>query len=132
MIAQFKQMSSWPAVACALLVTLGLVTLTDAQSGKETAKQTTKPDGADSGQGMALKILLSGSGNDSAGLLSPDETKIAYVDWGEKSGDLMVKDLGTGKIQKVTNADTNSPKNYEFAMDPFVWSPDSKSLAFQW
>lgn len=131
MIAQFKNMTQRPAVAFALLLTLGLVTLTDAQTGKTTLEQSAKP-GADPGHGMALKILLSGSGNDSQGVLSPDETKVAYVDWGEKSGDLMVKDLRTGKIRRVTNADTSSPKNYEFASGAGVWSPDSKSLAFFW
>ena len=132
MIAQFKKVTQWSAVAFTLLLTLGLVTLTDAQTDKFAEKQSARPEVAGSAQGMSVKILHSGSGNEAGGLLSPDETKIAYVDWGDKSGDLMVKDLGTGKIEKVTQADTRSPKNYEFASEPGVWSPDSKSLAYFW
>jgi beta-lactamase regulating signal transducer with metallopeptidase domain/Tol biopolymer transport system component len=150
MIAQFRQTNPYPSVALVLLLTLGLATLTDAQSSKTTvtsAAQTASPtrDGARDvsgqppqeaeadleNQGMSQRTVVSGTNSESGGQLSPDERKISYVDLSEQSGDLLVKYLTTGKTQKLTQANTNSPHVYEFA-DGDVWSPDSKSIAFEW
>lgn len=127
MIAQFKKMTQWPAAAFTLLLTLGVATLTDAQSGKETAARLAKS--GEETVGPQLKILLSGTGQDSIGVLSPDELKVAYIDWHDNGGDLTVKDLRTRKVTKLTvNENINK---YQYASDP-VWSHDSKSVAYNW
>jgi Tol biopolymer transport system component len=134
MIAQFNTITQWPAVAFALLLALGLVTLTDAQSSKTTTKQAAKaPD--EGNAGPAIKTLYIGQ-DDSAhmyapGILSPDESKVVFVDYGPASADLFVKDLQTGSIQKLTAGETNTPGVYEQPWGP-VWSHDSRQIAYTW
>ncbi len=91
---------------------------------------TTAPE-ASGGSGAVSKILLSGTGSDTGGVLSPDESKIVYVEWADKSGDLVVKDLGSGEARLLTKADTSDAKFYDFAGDP-VWSPDSRWVGYTW
>jgi Tol biopolymer transport system component len=77
-----------------------------------------------------VKTLVSGTGGETDGVLSPDESKVAYTDFSSVSGDLAVKDLLTGKITKLTRHDTNRTSDvYEMALY-LVWSPDSKWIAY--
>jgi Tol biopolymer transport system component/beta-lactamase regulating signal transducer with metallopeptidase domain len=124
MIAQFKKVTNWSAGAVTLLLTLGIVTLTDAQVDSRKSVST---DGKPRME-ASIKFLRGMQGT-----LSPDETKIAYADWDNtKSADIIVKDLEAGKEWKITSSDTNTPGVYEFAVDASVWSPDSKSIAYGW
>lgn len=77
-----------------------------------------------------VKTLVSGTGAETGGVLSPDESKVAYTDFSSVSGDLAVKDLRTGTITKLTSHDTKRTSYvYEIAMN-LVWSPDSKWIAY--
>ncbi len=131
MIAQFKQMTQWSVVASTLLLTLGLVTLTDAESSQDTTKSEAKT-APKRNAGPRLKTLFSG-GNEGLGVLAPDESKIAYVDWGVGWVDLMVRDITTktGKATRLTHAKMRTTEVYEYPWQP-VWSPDSKWIAYQW
>ena len=123
MIAQFKKMTQWSAVAFTLLLTLGLVTLTDAQTDKETAGFSPTRDG-----GQKITIVASGTEQHASGDLSPDETAVAYIDWKTPGGDIAVRDLSTGKSRTLTDGAGGK----EYSPGDFVWSPDSKSIAYWW
>ena len=58
---------------------------------------------------------------------SPDGKFLAYTDW--TTGNLMIKDLATGKAKKLTDA--NWSRSHEFARRP-IWSRDGKSIAYGW
>lgn len=88
---------------------------------------------------VSIKTVLSSTEQESFGLLSPDETKVAYVDWDkEKKADLIVKDLRTGAKVAMTTRDYRDPDRYEFANFNFnnggagAWSRDSEWLAYLW
>jgi beta-lactamase regulating signal transducer with metallopeptidase domain/Tol biopolymer transport system component len=122
MIAQFKKMIPWSAPAAGLLLVLGIVTLTDAQTEKMAA--TARIFSSD---GPAVKTLLSGTGLDASGILSPDESMVVYVEWSSNGGDVVVRDLRTGKVRNLT-AGSRGPK-YEYASGP-CWAPDSQMIAY--
>jgi Tol biopolymer transport system component len=63
--------------------------------------------------------------------LSPDRQKLAYVDWEGQDGDLVVRDLATGKEKKITQANPDVDI-YEFCPDVFAWSHDSQWIAYMW
>ena len=62
-----------------------------------------------------------------AGHLSPDGTKISGVDF---DGNLIVRDVRTGVVTRLTTVDAS--KDIHDAAGDSVWSPDGKSLAYQW
>lgn len=124
MIAQFKRMTGWSASAAGLVLALGLVTLTDAQTEKTATRFTTPMAGA------GAKTLVSGTGSEPRGVLSPDETTVAYsVATGSKPAryDIGIRDLRTG-VTSVVAADPG--RNGEGNPGRFVWSRDSKSIAY--
>ncbi len=83
-------------------------------------------------RGLTSRIVLIGAGYEAYGELSPDETRVAYVDWdGVNSADLFVKTLGTGAVKQITSFTPAKPKDYTFADDP-TWSPDSQWIAYNW
>ena len=127
MIAQFKKMSGWSAAAASLVLGLGIVTLTDGQTEKPPARARV----FDPSSGPAVKILLSGTSFDAHGVLSPDESAIAYSDWPTgPGGDLVVRELRTGAT-KIVAASSREKNSMEFPWTP-VWSPDSRSIAYLW
>jgi serine/threonine protein kinase/Tol biopolymer transport system component len=64
--------------------------------------------------------------------LSPDETMLAYADWDGPDGDLMVRDIKTGKVRNLTESEKHLPGKHEVCPDVHVWSPDSKTIAYMW
>jgi len=69
--------------------------------------------------------------------LSPDATKVAWVDYGDK--DLYVQDLESMNVERLTNDDSeyivNGTSDWvyeeEFHLrDGFRWSPDSRQIAY--
>jgi Tol biopolymer transport system component len=64
--------------------------------------------------------------------LSPDETMLAYVRWDGPDADIWLRDLETGEQRNLTQAEKHRTGVYEACLDLFVWSPDSKSLAYLW
>jgi Tol biopolymer transport system component len=71
----------------------------------------------------AAKQLTSGPYYDSAPVISPDGTRVAFISdrMVSSQGNLFVLDLSTGHIQQLTDE--------QWANRP-VWSPDGKSIAF--
>ncbi|MSU62856.1 MAG: hypothetical protein EXS31_10740 [Pedosphaera sp.] len=133
MIAQFKKLTQWPAVAFVLLLALGLVTLTDAQSGNEKPVPKEQLGAATATGGAVVRTLLPGlSASQYGGVLAPDETKIAYREWSGNAEAVFVKDLKTRVMNKVTTVDTNTPGLGAVIASEFVWSPDSKQIAYCW
>ena len=85
------------------------------------------------GSGAVLKTVVSGSGTDAYGELSPDESKIAYIDWEHKeAAHLTVRDLASNRQWPVSRVDTNLTESWGFCDEPYAWSRDSRKLAFQW
>jgi hypothetical protein len=77
---------------------------------------------------LTSRVVLGGTGYDADGELSPDEARVADVDWdGANSADLSVKSLGTGAVKQITSFTPAKPKDYAFAEEP-RWSPDSTKL----
>ncbi len=123
MIAQFKKITGWTTTAVVVVLGLGLVTLTDAQTESSDSKQITPLASA------VVRTLVSSADDVAFGVVSPDETAIAYVEWGTKGGALMLKDLRSGETRTLVAVPERS--NYPFADDP-LWSPDSQSIAYSW
>ncbi len=63
--------------------------------------------------------------------LSPDERMLAYVDW-NAGGDLLVRDLASGAVRNLTRSEQHAPGISGCCPDVFVWSPDSKWIAYLW
>jgi beta-lactamase regulating signal transducer with metallopeptidase domain/Tol biopolymer transport system component len=120
MIAQFKRMTGWSTAAVGLVFGIGIVTLTDAQTEKIT--ESTRIFGTNA---PSVRTLVSGTGSDAKGVVSPDESAIIY--FGE-SGDIEVRELGSGRSRKLTSGAGGK----SFNADQLIWSPDSKLLAYWW
>jgi Tol biopolymer transport system component len=118
-------MTQWSAATVGLVLALGFVTLTDAQSQKVTV-----PAHIFGSNGPKATTLVSGTSWDAYGVLSPDESAIAYVDWVTLGAHLAVRDLRTGAV-RIIAASSQKKDSYDYASSP-VWSPDSKSIAYQW
>jgi bla regulator protein BlaR1 len=132
MIAEFKSPSRRLLSATVLLTVLGLVTLTDAQSKMADASKS-QPDKAGGRRQPVVRTVATG-GQETGGILSPDETMIAYVDWENPDGSspLMVKELESGQRHVLAESELiKSTGDHTFA-HPLVWSPDAKWLAYRW
>jgi len=70
------------------------------------------------------QLLLSGVG--SHGILSPDETQVAYVGLDSQLGDLLVKDLKTGIVKTVVQPQKRGIDGAQ----SLVWSPDGKQIVY--
>ena len=64
--------------------------------------------------------------------LSPDETMLAFVDYDGPDWDLWVRDLKTGEKHNVTQSEKHDPGVFNMCPGVFVWSPDSRWLAYGW
>ncbi|MDN3379512.1 MULTISPECIES: S9 family peptidase [unclassified Pseudoalteromonas] len=69
-----------------------------------------------------LQPLTSGVHMDYSPVLSPDETRLAFISTRDGSSQIYVKWLNTGAVAKISNL-TQSPGN-------LTWSPNSKKLVF--
>jgi len=133
MIAEYKGSTRRPLLAVMLLAVLGLMTLTDAQTNKSDVSKSTADEGAGRRQPV-IQTLVTGGAVETAGVLCPDESMIAYVDWDNPDGSaaLMVKELASGQRHVLAESELiESTGDHAFA-HPVVWSPDSKWLAYGW
>ena len=124
MIAQFKRMIPWSASAAGLFLVLGIVTLTDAQTEKTALAR------AFGAEGPRSRTVLAGTSPDVYGSLAPDESAVAYIEWGDKGGHIKVRELATKTAQRIVSA-SEKEKSYEFPSG-VIWSRDSKFIAYQW
>ncbi len=69
-----------------------------------------------------LQPLTSGVHMDYSPVLSPDETRLAFISTRDGSSQIYVKWLNTGAVAKISNL-TQSPGN-------LTWSPDGKKIVF--
>jgi len=67
-------------------------------------------------------------GTEIIGAPSPDGKYLSFVDW--NTGDLAIRDLATGKNQRLTNKGSWF-ESREFALFS-KWSPDSRQLVYNW
>jgi Tol biopolymer transport system component len=84
-------------------------------------------------EGVTTRILVADTGEVGSGMLSPDETKVAFVDYGDanRHGNVMVKTLATGAVQNITNAGS-AANDYDYPDQAMVWSRDSTEIAYAW
>jgi serine/threonine protein kinase/Tol biopolymer transport system component len=83
-------------------------------------------------RGPAGEPLLRGIASvETDAALSPDETMLAYIS-AVPDGDLVVRDLATGDIRNLTQSEQHAPGIFEICPSVFVWSPDSKRIAYLW
>jgi Tol biopolymer transport system component len=78
--------------------------------------------------GVNIRQLLSGPDNlydGWLGAVSPDGRYVSIVDW--ETGDLAIRDLTTGKKQRLT--DQKNEKGYALYSR---WSPDGKQIVYDW
>jgi serine/threonine protein kinase/Tol biopolymer transport system component len=109
---------AWAATIAVILMVWGFFSL-------RQARQAGEPEA----QGLIQDIISVEDGTQ----LSPDETRLAYVDWTQQDADLWVRDLGTGEVRNLTESEKHAPGLYECCMEGcFVWSPDSQSIAYLW
>jgi len=74
---------------------------------------------------MVTRRVWAGPGWDVLGSLSPDGRYLSYVDW--TTGDLALRDFGTGKTRHLTNQAESSGNAFFSAI-----SPDGKEVAYEW
>lgn len=122
MIAQFKKNSyQWSPLAVALIIILGCVSLPDAKRTKADEGTAAKPT-----LGVTLRWVEGIYKGDSGGFpsISSDGKYMCDVDW--ETGDLIARELATGKEQRLTEG------RWEYyALDSAI-SRDSKKAAYLW
>ncbi|MBI4663860.1 MAG: PD40 domain-containing protein, partial [Verrucomicrobia bacterium] len=136
MIAQFKKTSPWPVLAAVLLLSLGLVSLTDAQTKKGAEKLAEESLNGNAARSSSVRSKLRSkvaATESTAGLKmrtllvpkqflegfpspSPDGRFMTVGSWG--SGTEMLE-LSTGRVRADTNLVLRTPR----------FSPDGKQLA---
>jgi Tol biopolymer transport system component len=79
-------------------------------------------------QEFSIRKVWDGPGTDLMGGPSPDGKYLSFVDW--NTGDLAVRDLGSGKNRRLTDKGTWMESN-EFALYS-KWSPDGRKLVYNW
>ena len=77
---------------------------------------------------LMMRKVFTGHPRDFVGSPSPDGKYLSTVDW--ETGDLAVKEIPSGKLQRLTHRET-SKKSYEYALAS-IWSPDGKKVAYSW
>ncbi|MCJ7580393.1 MAG: tetratricopeptide repeat protein, partial [Candidatus Aminicenantes bacterium] len=75
---------------------------------------------------LTMKKVFTVAPRDLVGTPSPDGRYLSTVDW--TTGDLAIKEIPSGKLQRLTHQDTEST---EYALIS-IWSPDGKKLAYSW
>lgn len=92
-------------------------------------------------QSASITTIIPDLGAAASGLLSPDETRVAYVDWNREKDskvDLLIKALENSKLIPVTQTAYAPKEIYEFANfnynngGPGAWSPNSQQVAYLW
>jgi Tol biopolymer transport system component len=132
------------AWAAAITVLLSLWALSSLRQAREahraaeeareiaaTARATASRLAGEGGDTKSLRYITDIVNVQSGAALSPDETMLAYVDW-LPNGDLHVQYLDTGTVRNLTRSNERAPGIYEFCPTYFVWSPDSKWIAYLW
>jgi len=76
---------------------------------------------------MVLRRVWGGSDVDLSGSVSADGRYLAFVDWG--IGDVMVREVATGKVERVTYDGVREP--YQAAYEARI-SPDGEQVAYLW
>ena len=76
----------------------------------------------------AIRLLWSGPEADISGAPSPDGKYLCFTDW--STGDLAVRDLGSGKNRRLTNKGPWEQSSEE--VDSSLWSPDGTQIAYEW
>ncbi len=120
--------STWwrPVPAFASVITIAL---TLAMVG--TGPQVRALAGSSSAE-LTVRRLENPPGDAPIGAPSPDGRYLSFVD--ENTGDLMIRDLQTGRDRRLTSEGTlgtdDAPVSEE-ARDS-VWSPDSRQIAYTW
>ena len=114
-----RALAGTTAVLALVTAAASLVGVTDARGAKGEVKLAGPLSIAN------VKTLLSTKGGETAGVLSPDETLLAFIDWTPGKAGLTVKDVRTGEAHILVpfNEETDE------AVHP-VWSPDSQSIAY--
>jgi len=117
MISQFKQMTRWSAAAAGLLVVLGAVTLTDAQSEPTFAT----PDSP----GMTTRRVLADAAQ-AKGFMSADGRYISHLDL--DTGDVIQFDVASGQTSRIANRGpwSEADKSYEH----LAFSRDGTQIAY--
>jgi Tol biopolymer transport system component len=77
---------------------------------------------------LTMKKVFTVAPRDLVGRPSPDGRYLSTVDW--TTGDLAVKEIPSGKLQRLTHQDTLKKLN-TYALSS-IWSPDGKKLAYSW
>mgnify|MGYP001055318588 CR=1 FL=1 len=80
-------------------------------------------------QELTIRQVWTGPGADVMGTVSPDGRFLSFTDW--DTGDLAIRELGTGKNRRLTNKGTSWMQSNEFALFS-KWSPDSRQLVYNW
>jgi len=96
----------------------------------ERRAQAVVPDPA---QARTGQHLIRGVANvEKEAALSPDETMLAYVNYDGPDWDLWLLDLKTGEKRNLTQSEKHNPGVFHMCPGVFVWSPDSRWLAYSW
>ncbi|MGA2865836.1 MAG: M56 family metallopeptidase [Verrucomicrobiota bacterium] len=131
MIAEFRKTNRRPVLAVMVFVSLGLIGLTDAQANADRDSQTSRVAPA-SNDNIVIKTVLSGLGQEALGILSPDETKVAFVDWDRANTyPVVIKDLRTGESKDLSKGSASEEETDSCAGE-IVWSPDASRVAYTW
>jgi Tol biopolymer transport system component len=85
-----------------------------------------KPERLIAGEGMISRQVWADSQTDPSGSISPDGRYLSFVNW--YTGDLLVRDLVTGKNRNLTN---NPSGSLDIPNYP-KWSPEGLKLAYCW
>jgi len=93
-----------------------------------TALARTRLPAGEIPSGAANRALWTGPQVDASGSPSPDGRSLSYTDW--STGDLRIRDLGSGESRAVTRHGA-SPR-IPFSALWSIFSPDGKQLAYLW
>ncbi len=94
-----------------------------------------QPASSSNGSAMVTRRVWAGPDVDVLGSISPDGRYLSGVDW--TTGDLVLRDLATGKMRRLTN-EGSSPEVRGSAISPdgkeggSAISPDGKEVAYNW